>query len=118
MQNVAAQTGLTISHEKRSIRCLFVENAEDHLKVDAWNEYPHVSPFEAVRWNGESPDVEVEGKWYGLVGVEKYSVERLVGFAKESAPTDWKKRFEEDFVALVGLMGVNVWRTGIGCRCG
>ncbi len=110
VQNVAAQTGLTISHEKREMRCLFVENAEDHLKVDAWNEYPHVSPFEGVRWNGESPDVEVEGKWFGLVGVGKYSVERLVGFAKESEGKDWKKRFEKDFVALAGLMGVEVDR--------
>ena len=110
LQNVATQMGLSVSHEKRLIRCLFVENAEDHLKVDAWNEYPHISPFEGVRWIAELPEVAVDGKWYGLVGVGNYSVERLVGFAKESAPQDWKKRFEEDFVALVGLMGVEVDR--------
>jgi hypothetical protein len=54
--------------------------------------------------------VEVEGKWYGLVGAGSYSVDRLVGYAKESAPKEWKKRFEEDFVALMGMMGVDVDR--------
>ncbi len=107
LRHVTEGSGLAVSREKRSIRCLFVENAQDHLPVAAWQDERRVSPFEEVRWKAELPEVEVEGTWYGLAGVGRYSVERLVGFAKESEPGDWKKRFEEDFVVMLRLMGVD-----------
>ena len=106
LKHVTEETGLSASREKRSMRCLFVENAEDHLPVAAWQDERRVSPFEGVRWKEELPEVQVEGTWYGLAGAGKYSVERLVAFARGSEPKDWKKRFEEDFVAMLALMGV------------
>ena len=38
---------------------------------------PKLSPFEAVRWQGEVPEVQVQGTWYELVSLAGLSAGEL-----------------------------------------
>ena len=63
------------------------------------------SPFEAVRWKGDLPEVEVGGAWYQLVSLDGIAAEKIIGFAKKEHGDLWQRRFEEDLVELLEGMG-------------
>ena len=63
-----------------------------------------MSPFRAVRWNGDAAEVQVNATWYQLLAVNDLSADQLITAAK-SADREWQRRFEEDFVALLAYMG-------------
>lgn len=59
-------------------------------------QYPKLSPFEAMRFRGPWPEVQLDGNWYELVKIEGTSAQRLVADFTELNPHSWRKRFTED----------------------
>lgn len=59
------------------------------------------APFDAVRWNGDTPEVEVDGQWYELLELEGIPARDLVEFSKRKYDSRWQKRIEEDLVAVM-----------------
>jgi RNA polymerase sigma factor (sigma-70 family) len=109
LRHIAEQTGLTVSHETRPVRCLVIAAQGDAPAAGVWKgwtarAYPAVSPFQAVRWNGDAAEVQVNGTWYQLLAVNDLSADQIITSAK-SADREWQRRFEEDFVALLAYMG-------------
>jgi hypothetical protein len=43
-----------------------------------------VSPFRAVRWTNDLPEVQMNDQWYGLVTVDEVPIEKIVEFAKQT----------------------------------
>lgn len=67
--------------------------------------YAEVSPFDRLRWDGRTPIVEVDGRWYELVAIEGLHVEHVLGFCVQEAGEWWRKRFSEDLLQVLNLMG-------------
>jgi hypothetical protein len=67
--------------------------------------YPKKSPFEAVRWHESQPEVKVDGQWYKLVSMDDLAASEIVAFSRRTYGNLWQKRFEEDLVELLTLMG-------------
>lgn len=63
------------------------------------------SPFTAVKWNGNQPEVRFQGDWYQFHSINDISVESIVEFCKATYEDRWKKRFSEDFVEVLTKMG-------------
>lgn len=64
------------------------------------------TPFDALRWQVDRPEVQLDGTWYGLVSVDGVAAESLIGRCKEFAgPTRWRKRFSEDFQQVLHRSG-------------
>jgi hypothetical protein len=73
--------------------------------ANPWHGYTQASPFQAIRWQGETPQVEVDGTWYQLMSVNDVTVDQIVAFSKSMGATTWQKHFNEDLVELLTLMG-------------
>ena len=63
--------------------------------------FDKLSPFSMVRWQGEQPEVEVQGKWYRLIAIDGITTERILAFCKDRYPERWDKRFCEDLVEVL-----------------
>lgn len=72
--------------------------------------YPDWSAFTAVNWKNERPWVRYDGKWYELLEVHGVPVSRILQHARMEG---WnvQKRFEEDLVQVLRLMGEKIERT-------
>jgi hypothetical protein len=68
------------------------------------------SPFEALRWRGDVPEVELDGRWYELRAIEDLDAAYVTGFCRQYAGERWRKRFSEDLVQVLNRM--RVWRFG------
>jgi len=68
-------------------------------------DFPKQSPFAAVRWQEAQPEVEVGGEWYKLVSLDGIATSEIVAFGQRTYGDRWQKRFEEDLVELLALMG-------------
>lgn len=77
------------------------------LTGDWWKEG---APFEALRWRGDVPEVELEGRWYELRAIEDLDAAYVTGFCKQYAGNRWRKRFSEDLLQVLNRM--RVWRFG------
>jgi hypothetical protein len=64
-----------------------------------------VSPFSMVRWKGETPEVQVDGSWYGLVSIDGVKTETILAHCKSAYGDRWAKRFCEDLVEVLSTMG-------------
>ena len=64
------------------------------------------SPFSDVRWRGSVPEVKVEKIWYELVAIDNVSIQRIIDACKAADAKDWKKRFEEDLIAVLKRIDV------------
>jgi hypothetical protein len=73
-------------------------------------DYPKLSPFQAVRWQAQIPEVQVEGNWYELVSLDGVSAGEIVDFCRSRHGSRWQKRFEEDLVEVLAGMGLTEWR--------
>jgi hypothetical protein len=71
----------------------------------AWTTAPQLSPFQAVRWRDAVPEVRVDDRWYELTAVNDIPAEKIVAFTQSIDEKDWQRRFEEDFPAVLILMG-------------
>jgi RNA polymerase sigma factor (sigma-70 family) len=73
-------------------------------RIDPTIEYPKLAPFDAVKWNGDSPVVRVDDVWCELLAIDDLPVERIVQFCKIHEPAQPQKRFEEDLVQVLTLL--------------
>jgi len=76
--------------------------ADDATRL--WRDGPKVAPFQAVRWSGQTPQLQVNGAWYELLALNDLPADQIVSFAQTVDTKDWKKRFEEDLPAVLILM--------------
>ncbi len=67
--------------------------------------YPRLSPFSAVRWSDELPEVQVDAKWYRLVSLNDLALTDILAFSQKRYDRHWQKRFDEDLVELLVRMG-------------
>jgi serine-type D-Ala-D-Ala carboxypeptidase/endopeptidase len=67
--------------------------------------YARLSPFNAVRWRDDIPEVQVENKWYELVSLNDLDDADISAFSRKRFGDHWKKRFAEDLVELLSRMG-------------
>lgn len=67
-------------------------------------EYPTKSPFNAVRWEGEQPEVRLDDEWFKLVSLNDIPATEIVAFSKQIFEAQWQQRFEEDLVELLTHM--------------
>jgi hypothetical protein len=67
--------------------------------------YARLSPFSAIRWNGDNYDVEVNGRWSALVSLDGQPIEKIVEFSKSKFGAMWQKRIDEDLVEVLADMG-------------
>lgn len=63
------------------------------------------APFTAVRWDGETPQVQVNGTWQVFRSLNDLPAEKILAFCKQTYGRDWQKRFAEDLVEVLGKMG-------------
>jgi CubicO group peptidase (beta-lactamase class C family) len=75
-----------------------------YLETRFSGEYPKLSPFAAVRWDADQPEVNVDDEWYKLVSLNGLPASDIVAFSQETFGDKWQKRFEEDLVELLTLM--------------
>ncbi len=67
--------------------------------------YATRTPFDGLAWVGESPEVLVNGTWYELVSIDGLKSEYIIGFCKQEVGRSWRKRFSEDLLQVLNLMG-------------
>jgi RNA polymerase sigma factor (TIGR02999 family) len=70
----------------------------------SWRSHEERSPFDAVRWRDDTPEIELDGTWYELLSLDGVSVDRLVAKCKGDDPSHWRQRFVEDLVAVLGRL--------------
>jgi RNA polymerase sigma-70 factor (ECF subfamily) len=66
------------------------------------------APFTAVRWRGDLPEVEIDGRFTELVAIDGLAAETLVTSARLRFPRPpelWRKRLSEDLVELMCGLG-------------
>ena len=69
-----------------------------------WNGYPRLSPFTAVRWREQTPEVQVNNTWYELLAINDVPSDKIVAFSRSLEPSMTEKHFEEDLVELLARM--------------
>lgn len=68
-------------------------------------DYPKLSPFSGFRWEGESPEVEVNGVWYGLRTIGGLDAKEMIAFAEKTHGKNGRRRFAEDVWQILAEMG-------------
>ncbi|MBX3414360.1 MAG: serine hydrolase [Pirellulales bacterium] len=67
--------------------------------------YAKVAPFTGVRWEKDQPIVCVKDRWHPLVSIDGIPVVRIVKFAEKEHGARARKRFAEDLVELLSMLG-------------
>lgn len=67
--------------------------------------YPKLSPFEAIRFSDDGPEIMLGGNWFTLLAVEGVPIKQLHDFAWETYGERARKRLGEDFVQLMDEAG-------------
>lgn len=70
-----------------------------------FEDYPKLAPYPALRWNGDVPEVQVEGRWCELRAIDAIAATDLVTFCKQKYAAKWQKRFAEDLVQVLSEFG-------------
>lgn len=63
------------------------------------------SPFEALRWNGDSPEVMVKSTWYRPIVINGVDIEEVLSYCKKQYGSRAQKRFGEDLPVVLQGMG-------------
>lgn len=72
--------------------------------------YPKRSPFNAVRWREDVPEVRVGETWYDLISINGEKTDDILSFCRQEYGDKWRKRFEEDLVeVLIKLKHFDGW---------
>lgn len=66
---------------------------------------PKLSPFTEVRFEAQKPIVQFRGKTYELVALDEIPAEKIVRASRDNFGDLWGKRFAEDLVEVLWLMG-------------
>src|SRR5688572_11302295 len=75
-------------------------------QVEERREYPKLSPFQGVRWNGDSPEVRVDDRWYGLTSIDGLATTAILRHCRAKYGSRAIKRFEEDLIEVLAGLGV------------
>ena len=67
--------------------------------------WARLSPFTAVRVSGDDAEVEFDGQVYQLVSIDDLPSKEILGGARKQYGDLWKKRFAEDLVEVMDVMG-------------
>ncbi len=79
--------------------------------------YAKVTPYTGVRWKNDRPIVQVNGRWADLVSINGIPIERIMEFAQREFRDKARKRFAEDLVYLLSLMGHDPdWEVTLGLK--
>ena len=71
----------------------------------ALSSFDKLSPFEAVHFRGSQPEVCLGGRWYELVEIADVRANLIVEEIRDLEPRLWKKRFTEDMVRSLWMVG-------------
>ena len=77
----------------------------DQIGRSMRDHFPKLSPFRAIRWKVDLPEVKVEQEWYELLAIDDLTTKEMLDFSRQTYGDDWRKRFEEDLVELLIKMG-------------
>ena len=61
-----------------------------------------LSPFKAIHWEEDTPQVQIGDRWYELLAIHDLSVADIMSQAKASYPDDPKRAFEQNLLEVVG----------------
>ena len=81
---------------------LLLRPAPAHAGQDAEDK---TSPFASLRWNGDVPEVLVQGDWYRPLVIHDVGVEDILAFLRRTQPSRVRKRFGEDLPETIRNMG-------------
>jgi len=62
------------------------------------------APYAALRWEGDAPQVELDGTWHALLSIDGTAAEEIAAFCRATWPDRWQKRFAEDLVEVLVRM--------------
>ncbi|QDT70580.1 hypothetical protein MalM25_35290 [Planctomycetes bacterium MalM25] len=68
-------------------------------------DYPKRSPFDAVRWHENQPEVRLNDEWFRLVSIDGVTADEIVEYCDWTYFQKSRKRFEEDLVEVLTHMG-------------
>lgn len=63
------------------------------------------TPFEGIRWKGDTAEVLFDGRWYRLEALDGLKADYVFGYAKQFAGDAWRKRISEDLPMVMNRMG-------------
>jgi hypothetical protein len=63
------------------------------------------SPFDAMRWLEQQPQVQIGGKWYIPIAIDGVEVEKILAKCRQQWPGQLQKRFAEDLMEAMALLG-------------
>ena len=66
--------------------------------------YETLSPFQAVRWKADQPEVMLDDEWFRLFSIDGVSIADILAFSRSRFVDDHRKRFEVDLVEVLTLM--------------
>jgi beta-lactamase regulating signal transducer with metallopeptidase domain len=69
------------------------------------NNAPRLSPFTAVRWHGDQPEVQFQGNWYRPVSINDFPTTKILAYLRDSHDFAPAKHFAEDIVEVLRDMG-------------
>lgn len=68
-------------------------------------EYPKRSPFDAIRWKEDKPEVRLGDEWFRLDSIDGVTAGEIVEYCDWAYFQKSRKRFEEDLVEVLTRMG-------------
>ncbi len=78
-------------------------------------DFAKASPFTAMRWDGDVPEVQVPppnagepplaDHWWRVQSIDGQANEDILAFARMTWPSKWQKRYAEDLVEVMAGMG-------------
>ena len=63
------------------------------------------SPFDAMRWLEQQPQVQIKGKWYIPIAIDGVEVDQILQKCRQQWPGQFQKRFSEDLMEAMALLG-------------
>ena len=64
------------------------------------------SPFDSIRWVGNSPEVQLENAWYRPIAIDGLEVTAIIAVCEKRWPGQLRKRFSEDLMEAMALLGI------------
>ena len=71
----------------------------------AQNHPTKASPFDAIRWLEQQPQVQIGDKWYIPIAIDGVAVEKILAKCRKQWPGQLQKRFAEDLMEAMALLG-------------
>ena len=72
---------------------------------------PERSPFQEVRWDGDTPTVLHDGRWYEVESLAGHRLGLILEFCKQAGGARWRVHFREDLIQVLERMGTTPGET-------